>query len=239
MPLPVRGDKLSWRVTQGCRICGSQLEMRRTQQRDELVIAVWKWGQPEKWDNQAPSEEFLLHMYIGAAVPEYIYIYIATMCLLNSACQQEVCFLDQRRYLIRNYVSDINICHYLSTQPHWPTGSVIEWMKSRARYIYIPVDVVFKYIYILHIFVYSTPLALGVYLCGRSRASMYIYIRGYCRYCIYILYGRSHVLDIYILPLIIYSTPLADRECACVDKVAIWYVYLCLICVYLLSTYFH
>jgi len=32
-------------------------------------------------------------------------------------------------------------------------------MKSRAQYICISVDVVSKYIYILQIFVYSTPLA--------------------------------------------------------------------------------
>jgi len=51
----------------------SQLEMRRTRQRDELGVAVWK---PDNRDDQAHPEKFLLHMYIGATVfAIYIFIY--------------------------------------------------------------------------------------------------------------------------------------------------------------------
>jgi len=127
-----------------------------------------------------------------------VYVYsahIATTCLINSACQQGVCVCGQSRYLIRKFVSDIYMyCHYSSTQPCLPTGSVIVWTKSRARYICISVDVVFKYTYILKLFVYLLACWEGGCWCGWSRASMYICIYGYCRYCIYIL----SLFDIYI-----------------------------------------
>ena len=41
-------------------------------------------------------------------------------------------------------------CHYSSTQPRLPTGSVIVWTKSLARYICISVHVVSKYICLLN-----------------------------------------------------------------------------------------
>jgi len=46
-----------------------------------------------------------------------IYKYIATICLLYSACRHGVCLCGQSRYLIHMCVSDIYIyCHYSSTQ---------------------------------------------------------------------------------------------------------------------------
>ena len=54
------------------------------------------------------------------------------------------------------------------------TGSVIMRMKSRAQYIYMYVDV-FKYIYILPLFVYSTPLACWERACVDEVAcSLYV-----------------------------------------------------------------
>jgi len=64
----------------------SHLEIQRAQQRDKLDVAVWKRGQPDNQDNQAYPEKFLLHMYIGRYCVVNIYIYIATIHLLNSAC---------------------------------------------------------------------------------------------------------------------------------------------------------
>ena len=50
-----------------------------------------------------------------------IYKYIATICLLNSACRHGVCLCGQSRYLIRIYVSDTYIyCHYSSAQLRLP-----------------------------------------------------------------------------------------------------------------------
>ena len=50
------------------------------------------------------------------------------------------------------------------------------------------------YIYITTTCLLNSACLLGVYLCGRSRLSMYVYIYGYCRYCINIL----SLSDIYI-----------------------------------------
>ena len=85
-------------------------------------------------------------------------------------------------------------CHYSSTQPRLPTGSVIVWTKSRARYVYVSVDVVSRNIYVLQIFVYSTPLACWECACVDEVACPCIYTSmnivatayTYCRYWIYI-----------------------------------------------------
>jgi len=90
------------------------------------------------------------------------------------------------------------------TTPLAKTGSVIGWTKSRARYIYISVDVVSKYICLL-----NSACRQGVCLCGQSR---------------YLI--RIYVSDIYILPLFVYPTLLAYWEYNCVDEVA------CSICIY-------
>jgi len=68
------------------------------------------------------------------------------------------------------------------------------------------------YIYIPNIRLLNSACLLGVCLCGRSRVSMCMYIYGYCRYCIYILFAIT-----YIYMGLIYI---------CIAIVAIWYIYI-------------
>ena len=130
-------------------------------------------------------------MYIGAPVSEIYIIYChylsPQLCLPTGGVLE-----GQSRYVIRVYVFDIYIhWHYdSSTQPCWPTGSVSVWTKLRARYVHISVDVVSKYIYILQLFVYSTPLACWECACVDKIACP-------CTYNIVATYILS-LFDIYI-----------------------------------------
>ena len=163
MTPPVRGDKLRWRAMRGYRICGSQLEIQHARQRDELGVAVWKRGQPEKCDDQAHPEKFLLHMYIGATVhetfvyllPLFIYsIPIASTCwecdcvdeVACSTCMNHIS-IDVSMYILRLKYMYVLPLFVRSTQLCLPAGSVFAWTKSRARYIHIA------------LFTYITPLA--------------------------------------------------------------------------------
>jgi len=215
----------------------SQLEMRRARQRDELNVAVWKWGQPDnQWDDQAHPEKFLLHMYIGATVfAIYIYIcchcvcniflYIATIRLLNSACRQGVCLCGWSRHCIRIYVSDIYIyCHYSYTQLRLPTGSVIVWTKAYSIYIYIIwyisylIRIYVSDIYILPLFVYSFHLLTG---------SVIVRTKSLFRYKYFLLDTYICVWYIYMLPLFVYPTPLAKTGSVIVwTKSRVRYIYI-------------
>jgi len=85
------------------------------------------------------------------------------------------------------------------------TGSVIVWTKSRARYIYVSVDVVSNNICLL-----NSACRQGVCLCDRSRYLIRIYVSDIYIYCHYLstqlrlpklgvcVCGRSHLFDIHI-----------------------------------------
>ena len=147
-------------------------------------------------------------------------------------------------------------CHYLSTPRRLPTGGVLVWTKSLfdtyicVWYIYIHIVTIclpnsacllgvwlcgrshwrsrVLDIYILPVFIYSTPLADRecAYVDNVAISSWYVYV------CL--IYMRIE----HILPLSVYSTPLADRECDCVDEVACsMYVYVSMVIVATVYTY--
>jgi len=123
-------------------------------------------------------DEVACSVYIHISV-DVVFKYI---CLLNSACRQEVCLCGQSRYLIRIYESDIYIyCHYSSTQLRLSTGSVNVWTKlcvqcmdmhlwlSSLPYIHI---VGIWYIFMCLIYIYTLSLFVSV---GTNGLEMWIW----------------------------------------------------------------
>jgi len=103
-----------------------------------------------------------------------LYDYSPQMCVL-------LCFIDPRVWKIRGEADS-------RAMTALPAGSVIVWTKSRAQYEYMSIDVVSMHMYILPIFVYSTLFAWWECACvDEVSCSMYTYIYGCCRSCIYIL----------------------------------------------------
>ena len=117
------------------------------------------------------------------------------------------------------------------------TGSVIVWTKSRARYVYISVDVVSKYICLL-----NSACRQRVCLGGQSRH----------------WYAYMCLIHVYILPLFVYKTPLAKTGSVIVwtklrvqcmymylwmlllpyiHIVDVWYIFMCLIYIWILSQF--
>ena len=138
---------------------------------------------------QAHPEKFLIHEYIGAAVSEF-YIYIATIRLLNSTCQclLGVCMCDEVACSMYIYIHEY--CRYCIY-----TLSLFD-IHICAWYIYM---------YVLPLFVYSTPLTCWERDCVDKVV---------CSICICMsvdVVSKSMC----ILPLFVYSTLPTCWECAC------------------------
>jgi len=155
-------------------------------------------------------------MYINGYCRYCIYILFAIGYIYTGLIY--MCIAIVAIWYIYIYMSDMYVC--IATIRLLNSACLLGvWLYGRSRVLDI---------YILPVFIYSTPLADRECACVDNVAisSWYVYV------CL--IYMRIE----HILPLSVYSTPLADRECDCVDEVACsMYVYVSMVIVATVYTY--
>jgi len=171
-----------------------------------------------------------------------IYIYLCRCCLevhlSTQLCLPTGSVLVWAKSLFDTYMCVW--CIYVLPLFVYPTPlaslELIVWTMSRARYIYVPVHLVFKYICLLNF-----ACRQGVCLCGESRYLIRIHVSNIYVYCHYssnqfrlptgsvIVWTKSRAQCMY-LHLWILSLPY-------IHIVHIWYVSVCLIYIYILSLF--
>ena len=154
--------------------------------------SVIVWMKSRSWYIYMSIDVVSVYLCILAQVClKYVYIRIAPIRLLNSACLLGVYLCERSRVLdmytyvywclnlymhIGAGVSELKYtytcCHYSSTQLRLPPGSVIVWRKWRVRWIYIYIwilslpyihNVAIWYIWMCLIYIYVLPLFVRVH----------------------------------------------------------------------------